>query len=172
VDLAMLVGAVFFAGGVFFCAATAAAPLLDFVWSEVCVRGSSFQSCWRHVLGRFSRQVCSCWYCEFCFGVIGLRGVQARECGDIGGVLCAIVVGLVLSGILWIWRCWLALFSVVFFDGRFRRRVCSCWYVEFWFGFIEVIQQVILEMDVYCARFWLSWCLVFGFGSLPFHQYP
>jgi len=102
--------------------------------------------------------------------VIGLRGVQARECGDIG-VLCAVVVGLVLSGILWIWRCWLALFSVVFFDGRFRRRVCSCWYVEFWFGFIEVIKQVILEMDVYCARFWLSWCSVFGvwfwFSSVP-----
>ena len=50
VDLVMLVGAVLFAGGVFSCAATAAAPLFDFVWSEVCVRGSSIKvagvMCW------------------------------------------------------------------------------------------------------------------------------
>ena len=49
VDLAMLVGAVFFAGGVSSCAATAAAPLFDFVWS-VSVRGSSIKvagvMCW------------------------------------------------------------------------------------------------------------------------------
>ena len=42
VDLAMLVGAVFFASGTPpRPTAAAAAPLLDFVWSDVCVRGSS-----------------------------------------------------------------------------------------------------------------------------------
>ena len=113
VDLATLVGAVFFAGGVFSCAATAAAPLLDFVWSEVCVRGSSFQSCWRHVLGRFRRRVCSCWY---------------GECFDL------------------IWFDWFARCS--------SKRMWRYWCIVRDSGWLGV------------------WCLVFGFGSLPFHPIP
>ena len=35
-----------------------------------------------------------------------------------------------------------------------------------------VFKQEIVEIVVYCTRLWLAWCLVLGFGSLPFHQCP
>jgi hypothetical protein len=76
-------------------------------------------------------------------------------------------------------------------DGRFRRRVCSCWYGEFRFGLVwcglngcEVFKQEIVEIVAWCSskRLWRYWCIVQAcgwlgvrclvLGSFPFHSIP
>ena len=127
----MLVGAVFFAGGVlsFFLSAAAVAPWFDF-GSVISVRSRfkykfKYTFCWCHVMGVSVGE----------FAVVGmasfdlvwfewLRGVQARDCGDSGWCIVRD------CGWLGAW-CLVAWFSSIqFHQCPQQRSLCPGWLVQ------------------------------------------